>query len=48
MKHTDFQKLCEAGSITDTRRGGNRHGRIEHLTAQRGHSIHNNNNPEEI
>jgi len=47
MKPADVQKLHNACSITDTRRGGNRHWRIEDITVERGHSIHSNN-PEEV
>jgi hypothetical protein len=48
MKHTDIQKLHDTDSITGARPGGSRSWRIEHLTAQRGHSVHNNDDPKEI
>jgi len=57
MKHADIQKLHERRAefkchriLAGTRRGGSKRWRLEHLTARRGHSVHNNNNnnPEEI
>ena len=47
MKSAHIQKLHDTVSVTGARCGGSRHWRIEDITVERGHSIHNNN-PEEI
>ena len=49
MKHSDTYKPHDTVSVAGARRGGNRRWRLEHLTAQCGHSVQNNdNNHEEI